>query len=44
MYRMYGQKIAPCIFRTPHVHVGRISYGARDGDAVVAMNENKSYA
>ena len=26
---MDGLKIAPCIFRTPHIHVGRIMQGAR---------------
>ncbi len=44
MYRMYGLKIAPCIFRTSHFHVGRIPQGARDGGAVVAIKLNKSYA
>jgi hypothetical protein len=27
---MGGLKIAPCIFRTSHLHVGRIPHGARD--------------
>ncbi|RKZ69478.1 MAG: hypothetical protein DRQ44_02940, partial [Gammaproteobacteria bacterium] len=26
---MDGLKIAPCIFRTSHIHVGRIPQGAR---------------
>ena len=28
-------KIAPCIFRTPHIHVGRMSQRVRDGGATI---------
>jgi hypothetical protein len=30
-------EIAPCIFRTSHIHVGRIPQGAMDGDAVTSF-------
>jgi hypothetical protein len=35
------RKIAPCIFRTPHVLVGRIPQGAMDGGAVMSLIRDK---
>ncbi len=35
---MNGPEIAPCIFGTSHIPVGRMSQRAMDGDATMSMD------